>query len=270
MTYDAIERSADLGRPVEIFTFARGEILWRFTSANEDVSEGGNTYTTAVIRRGPVEQGTEISRNNMRLTVPRDFPIAALYQIAPPSEVVTMTLRQFHFGDGEAIVLWTGRIVSVSFMNTEAEIILEPIYTSLRRNGLRRAYQRQCPHVLYGPACKVNATAYRVSAVVDSVSGLNVTSPTFDAQPDGYWEGGYIEWQIATGTFERRFIYGHVGAQLELDMVTLDLAVGQTVFVYPGCDHSITTCRDKFSNVLNYGGMPYIPVKNPFGSDPVY
>jgi hypothetical protein len=48
------------------------------------------------------------------------------------------------------------------------------------------------------------------------------------------------------------------------------IAVGQAVTLYPGCDHTTTTCDGKFSNLNNYGGFPHIPTKNPFGGSPIF
>jgi uncharacterized phage protein (TIGR02218 family) len=270
MAFDPIERSADQGAPVEIYTFTRGSIVWRHTSADTDQEVEFQTYKRAVIRRGGIEQGSEMNRSGLKLTVPRDFPIAELYQVAPPSDAITLTLRQYHAGDGELVVVWSGRIIAVTFSDSQAEINLEPIGTSLRRTGLRRLYQRQCPHVLYGSACGLAAVSYRLTAEVSAVSALNITAAALAGQPDGYWEGGFLEWEVAAGVYERRFIFGHTGDTVEVDTVPLGLTPGTEVNFYPGCDHSLATCAGKFSNEANYGGMPYIPLKNPYGSDPVY
>ena len=45
-----------------------------------------------------------------------------------------------------------------------------------------------------------------------------------------------------------------------------DSVVGQDVDVFAGCDHTVDTCDQKFDNVINYGGWPYVPSKNPFES----
>ena len=42
--------------------------------------------------------------------------------------------------------------------------------------------------------------------------------------------------------------------------------LGQTVDVFAGCDHSLAICESKFANVINYGGFPFVPIKNPFNS----
>lgn len=273
MTYEAAETSADQGRPVELYTFARGATLWRYTSADRDQVVGGDTYTRQVIQRSRIEQGSEMNRSGLKLTVPRDFPIAELYRVAPPGDVVAMTLRRLHLSDadGELATLWTGRVVNVAWSQdaTQATITLEPVYTSLRRTGLRRMYGKLCPHVLYGPACKVNPAAFAVEGALTAVGATTIAATAWGAKPVGWFDGGYIEWAEGGGT-ERRFIVAHTGSTLTLDRRAPGLEVGAAVTAYPGCDHTLQTCHDKFDNVLNYGGTPFIPQKNPFGGGPIY
>lgn len=270
MTYDAIERSAQDGRPVELYEFRRGVTTWRFTSADQDVAYALSTYKRAIIERSNIERGTELRRAGLRLSVQRDLAIAQLYIVAPPADAITLTIRQFHQGDGDAAVIWNGRIVAVSpWRDGRAEIALEPSATSLRRTGLRRLYQRQCPHVLYGAACKASAPAARFLGAAGLISGLTVDVSGTSAGGDGYYAGGILEWSGAAGT-ERRFIVGHAGNTLTLSTQPNGLTTGTSVSVYPGCDHSLATCHAKFNNAANFGGFPFIPTKNPYGGDPVY
>jgi len=37
------------------------------------------------------------------------------------------------------------------------------------------------------------------------------------------------------------------------------IAVADTYSIAAGCDKSFTTCRDRFDNVLNFRGEPYVP-----------
>lgn len=270
MAYSDVEHSADQGRPVELYTFARGAQAWRFTSADRDVVVDLQTYERAVIRRSNVSQGSELNRSALKLQVPRTFPIADLYRAGIPVGTITLRVQQYHEGDGELTGVWGGRVINCSRGPQGVELVCEPVYTSVRQMGLRRRYQRQCPHVLYGPGCKVVATAHRLVTTVESVSGLTVTAPDLAGQADGWWEGGWLQWQIATGVYERRWIFGHTGATVTLTTQPLGLQPDTEIEVFPGCDHSLATCSSKFSNSDNYGGMPDIPLKNPFGSDPVY
>lgn len=270
MTYDAREKSAADGRPIEIYSFARGSLTWRYTSADTDQVVETQNYRAVVIRRPNIQQGPEVARSVLSLVVSKNLDVLDQYRVVPPSDEVTLLIRQFHVGDGEYKAIWNGVIADVKFLQTEAAIVVEPRSNGLRRMGLRRIYQRQCPHLLYGPGCNLNAADFRVTGTVATVAGTVLTVPAADVPADGHFNGGYIEWQIGVGVFERRFIESHVGSSITISVQTVGLVAGMEVRLYPGCDRSLTTCNAKFSNVLNFGGMPYIPLKNPFGSDPVY
>lgn len=272
MSYEAQETSDTGGKPVELHIFARGSTLTRYTSADRDQEVAGNVYTAANITRGAIEQGSEMNRSALKLKVPRNFPIADLYRVTPPTDTVVYSLQRFHAGDGELATLWTGRVVNVAWSADfgQAVITLEPVFTSLRRNGLRRVYGAQCPHVLYGPACGVNKAAHQLDVVVDAVSGSTLTASEFGAAPVGDFDGGFLEYDQAGGVVDRRFIYAQPGATVTLASPAYGLPVGAGARAFPGCDHSLATCAGKFSNSDNYGGTPFIPQKNPFSGDPIY
>lgn len=270
MTFDAVEKSTQGGAPVELFTFARDTLRWRYTSADRAVTVLSATFAAAAISRSEIEAGQEIGRSAITINVPRDLPIADLYRVAPPSAPITCLVQQYHEGDGEVATLWTGRILGVEFAGAAAQIRCEPIFTSIKRLGLRRMYQRTCPHVLYGSACKVNKAAQLVAGAVDSISGFVVSVSEADAEDDGHFAGGFLEFEVAASVFERRFITDHTGAALTLATSPFGLAVGMAVNLYPGCDHTLATCNAKFSNAVNYGGFAFMPTKNPFGGDPIF
>lgn len=271
MTYDARERSASSGAPVEFFTFSRDFQAWRYTSADRAIDLPTGLYQPRAISRSGVEASQEVARSTLTITAPRDLEVADLYRLAPPTLPVMLTVQQYHDGDGELIVVWTGRVVTVEWgTGGTVEISCEPIQSAVRRVGLRRAYQRGCAHVLYGPDCKVNATAYRIDATVDAVTDKTVSIGAAGTKPDAYFAGGFLEYLDGSGVVERRFITDHTGPALTLSAAPAGLGPGAAVKLFPGCDHLLATCGDKFGNALNFGGMPYIPTKNPFGSDPIF
>lgn len=271
MPFDTVERSIDGARPVELYEFRREAFVWRYTSAAVDYTQDFQLFRRAAIRRGSFEQSGELAKSGLRLTLDPELEVVTQYRAGPPSDAVTLTIRQVHEGDGQPIVLWSGRIVSVSpWRDGQAEMVLEPVYTSIRRTGLRRLYQRQCPHVLYSGACGVNPQAFRVDGIVQGISGVEVTVGAAAGLPVGHFDGGILEWEVAAATFERRFIIAHSGAALTLQTQPTGLLFGGAVRLFPGCDHSTTDCAQRFGNLANYGGMPYIPNKNPYGADPIY
>lgn len=56
------------------------------------------------------------------------------------------------------------------------------------------------------------------------------------------------------------------GLQCVLSTSINDLTTGATLRFYAGCNHSVVTCKDKFNNVNNYGGCPFVPTRNPFST----
>lgn len=270
MSYTTVETSAQSGRPVELYEFLNGATAYRYTSADGDVAYGGHTYTAVPIARGAVEATSETARLALEITCARTVGVLDLFALMPPAEIVAVTLRRLHAGDGEAITLWMGRILNVTLNNESAGIHCESVYTSLKRVGLRRLYQKGCPHVVYGAGCALDRNTFKAVKTVSSVAGTVITLGSMGAFADGYFAGGYLEWESVTGYFERRAIRSQVGAVVTLSFPLPGLAASASVNLYPGCDHTLVTCNTKFSNRLNYGGMPHWPSKNPFDGTIIY
>jgi uncharacterized phage protein (TIGR02218 family) len=270
MTYDTSERGQQL-QPIEVYDFARGSQQWHFTSAEVPIVVASQTYLPRTMRRSTIETTTEKARNNLSITCRRDFEIAELFRVSPPTDVISVTVRRCHQSEPDDVaVLWKGRVLNCEWRDIEADLTCEPVSTSLARPGLRRLYQRNCPHVLYSTACGVSKASYVLAAAIDSVSGLDLSVSEAASQSDGYYAGGFIEWELQAGVIERRFIKNHVGAILSLSSQFVDIGPGVEVSIYPGCNHSTGICNTKFGNLLNYGGFPHIPQKNPFGGSPIY
>ena len=278
MTYAAPETSIQDANPVELFTFTRDNSTWNYTSASADYTDTTVsphvTYTSASIDAGNVEASNEDLRNSLKLTVSREFAIAELFRVAAPTDVVAVTIRRLHRDDGTPVVAWMGRVLSCTTSGAEAVIQCEPLTISLKRTGLRQLYQRSCPHVLYGAGCGLDKADWDTSATVATISGLTITVGALMAGMS--YGGGFIEWIDGNGNTERRFIESVSTSgspetnTLMLTQAFVGLATSDTITVYPGCAHNTTSCNDEFSNIINYGGWPYIPVKNIFVGNPVF
>ncbi len=272
MSYDQREISVFEAFPVELYLFARGAQYWRYTSADEDKVVDGVTYESVQIRRGKFEQNQEMSRSNLSLNMDKGITFLNQFRGSPPTDIVQLTIQRYHEGDAgpdNITVPWVGRVVNVKFLEREAEVRLEPVFTSLRRPTLRRMYQTTCPHVLYGKACGKSSADFRTDATLTGVSGRDLMSPVYGTKPDGYFAGGYADWEIA-GVLERRFIVNHVGPTITLNLPFAGIPANATVRTYPGCDHTLNTCKNKFANVPNYGGQPFYPRKNPMSGTPIF
>jgi uncharacterized phage protein (TIGR02218 family) len=271
LTYDAREKSAYDGEPVEIYKFDReGVKVWRYTSADRDIIYGGEVYLAAPIKRNDIEGSQDVERTALKITMPadEDFPEQFIY--SPPTDRIMVEVRRYHYLDSEIAFLWVGRVVNVEHREFEAIILCESSISSLKRPTLRRVYQTTCPHLLYGPECAIDKSSWAVIATLSAgTSGITLKSAVFAGYVDGYFAGGFVEILIS-GNLNRAFVVSHTGDTLTTGLPLQGAVVGLDVTAYPGCDHSLDTCVAKFSNNVNYGGFPFIPEKNPMNGTSIF
>jgi uncharacterized phage protein (TIGR02218 family) len=272
-TYTALESSVAAGRPVEVYAFSLGATTWRYTTASQTVSYGGNDYEPAALSRSSIEDSDDVDKNRLTIKAPYSFALLTNLIGSAPAETVSVTILRGHIGADDFVTIWKGRVVSVSFgTEQEADITCESVFTSLRRNGLRRQFQQTCGHVLYGAACGVDKDAFAVTETVTVVSGTVLTVPGVSGEDRNYFAGGYIEYvDPDTGATARRMVTKNKGEEVTLATFPFGLSDGDSITLYPGCDHTVPHCTNKFNNYNRYGGMPFIPVNgNPFGSTRVF
>lgn len=274
MSYNDKEISTQDGRPVALYMMEWGNTVWRYTSADQQItrSELVNgvaadvTYVPKAMSDSGMVQGGS-SANDFTVDCPTDLPIVGLFRGTPPSETIWLTVRRIHMGETDSPIYWTGTVTNVKRLDlANAQIIGKPLTASFKRTGLRLCWTRECPHFLYDFDCKVSASAYAQTA---NLTALTATTLTMDlaGKPDQYYRGGYISWQAnADGTKERRMISGQVGNTITVLGLTDGLAVGKAVTAYPGCDRSSATCVSKFNNLANFGGFEFMPGQSPFGT----
>lgn len=280
MTYLSRELSVQDGQPVELYIFAQGNTVWRYTTGVAPMTVDGNEFEPAVIVRSDVSQTGEMNREGITLTMPRTHEFASQFLGYAPDRPVIVTLMRVHSTDGDlqTIVYWKGRITACRAGGSEVILECESVFTSLRRPGLRARYQRTCRHSLYGPGCGLDPEAFAVTAQVFGLSANHVglTVPAAGAYSDGYFTGGMVRGPDGV----LRFLVNHVGSMVTLarplESLTDAWAAtgyglaygfrygGLVVELYPGCDLARTTCSSKFGNLNRYGGFPYIPIRNPF------
>lgn len=272
MTYDIVENSTYGSEPIELYQFDReGTTTWRYTSGDENVVYLGQTYTAIPIKRNKIEQSQDVNRASLTVTMSSEQDFIQQFITSPLFARIGITIKRYHYDDTGVVVLWTGRIINVFQKEKTADIKCESSYSSLQRPTLRRVYSLNCPHLLYGPSplCQVVQTNFETETILSGISGLTITSADFGLQVDGYFVGGLVE-SSESGTVTRRFITHHVGDVLTLNLPLYNTIIGGTVKAYPGCGHNVTDCNDKFNNIANYGGFPYVPVKNPMNGTSIF
>lgn len=273
MSFDAYERSA-AGTPIELYRWMRGSDAYHYTSAQTAQSHLGEDFEPAVITRGAIAQGGSIERAAMHVRLPQDHAIPALFRAGVPADRVLLTIWRRHSTDpdAETIVIWQGRVRACVWEGAEATLTHEPIWTTLRRSGLRRTFGRTCPHVLGDDQCGVDLGEYEVSGTVAGINRLRLTIAAAAAYPDGYFAGGMLSTTVGAVNW-RAMILRHKAKVLTIHMPLPGLTLGQSVHLTPGCDHTFNGaggCIKRFANPLNHGGFPFTPWLSPHGGTRLY
>jgi len=259
-----------MSRTIELFKIVSDGVVYNLTSAAKAQTYNSETYEPATIGRAGIQTKNELSKANLdvRLSLDHALAIALLGRWAESITSLTIFAKRTSGTD----VIWKGRLANVVPEDASIRMVFESIFTSMRRPGLRARFLKSCRHPLYGRGCYLNHADFAVPGTVTGISGLTVVCPAADALADGYFTGGMLE--APDGTLS--YITNHVSSALTMNRISSALATafadegpGLEITLYPGCDHSYATCRDKFSNDDNYGGFDYIPTKNPMGGSSI-
>lgn len=102
--------------------------------------------------------------------------------------------------------------------------------------------------------------------------GTNFTMPDYQQSPSvglpfpavnqtGYFDLGYIVWLTGAnaGTITAIRSYFTGGVISFYKPLANSPVTGDTFTIYPGCDKRMATCQYKFNNLINHGGMEFMP-----------
>jgi uncharacterized phage protein (TIGR02218 family) len=279
MAFSLFEISTQGGRPIGLYEFRWGTTVWRYTSADRQITFGLDDqgqpakWLPVAISDDGVSQGASVTEFEVKL--PANLPLVGLFRSTPPAESIWLKVRRFHFGDNDATVIWVGTVGNIKRKGrAEAIAFGLPISGTMRRTGLRLCWELDCPHMLYDSECKVNPADFDHTTTITALTATRMTVAALGPWPAARYAGGFFEWAPAgttAGTKDRRGIESHMGGlQFAIFGSTDRLVVGQNITMYLGCDLTAATCKAVFNNLPNHGGFGFMPKKSPFDGTPVF
>lgn len=266
MSYAIQENSTEEGSPVELYEFTTGGTVYYFTTGAEAIVIGGHTYVPTPVSRDTIVVGPESRTEVVQISLPEDHAFVNGYARVVPGNRALLVLKRIHRTDAltEVITVFQGVVRAVSFSDKGgfARVGVMPISGALTRQVPRYVYSSQCNHVLYDSWCTKVANDYKFTGTVTANSHQFLTVPGSDANGDGWYNAGF-----ATFNGDYRMIQKNTGTEIKLLLPFNDDLTGLDVDLFAGCDHSVAVCKsDKFENLINFGGFPNVPSKNPFNT----
>lgn len=144
-------------------------------------------------------------------------------------------------------------------LRSQAQILNQPI---------GRTYQHTCDTKLGSARCGINLydPQYSATGVVTSSSEGVLIVTTVETYDDGMFSLGHIE----TVEGYRYAIKDHSDSVITLwQPPSVQIEVGDALFVFAGCKQDADTCREKFNNINNFQGFPFIPGNDTITTYPV-
>lgn len=249
-------------KPIELYHLWRdGGQHWRYTSADSIISYGGNDFTPATLTRGPVKYDSEFEVTSLRCTFGYVEDPAIEYIAQNPVELIWIEVMKYYEDvvPEEVSVIFIGQVKSVTFQGNDANVLSVGFEHYLKKRIPKYRFQVGCNNDLYDSFCGIAKASWltTTNVTVDS-EGTTLTSSDFGLQDDGYYTRGYVQW----GDY-KRMIVDHSGDDITIRFSMPGLTSGESIDAYAGCDRQLKTCVEKFDNLLNFFGHPFIPIDNP-------
>lgn len=272
-----------------LYTFIRKypseTVVERFTSWERDLFVDGNLYGKRPIEHDSIVDSADPEQSKMTLKTFAfsDNPIALLFSHALEVPLLIEVHSCCPQADGtgtNAEKMFTGTITNPRSNGPSLTAVAIHRLNVLSQKVPVPVVQPECNWSLFSEPCGLAASDWTWSAVIVAISGSSLTLGTLtrlnggDAVTfgPGWFSFGRFWCGSTAADYGLRTIYNSTA--LSSGQITVSLArgfisppaVGATVYLRPGCNRSIASCRVRYNNYSNangFGGFPFVPVGNP-------
>lgn len=241
--------------------------VYGFTSLDRDLLYQGVTYQAeTAFAASNVDQDTRLSVGNLEIS--GYFDSAAITQadaeagLWDGARVELLRVNYADLSQGHEIIA-TGEVGEVRLLDGRLVAELRGFLQRLQ-NQQGRVYLPTCDLELGAQGdfkCNVGMAPFTHAGTVTSVADRANFTASGLAQATNYFRFGVVTWTTGSNSGRRMevkaFTAGGVFA-LQMPMAGA-IAAGDTFTAKAGCDKQLATCRDRFSNVVNFGGFPTVP-----------
>lgn len=250
------------------------QLTWKPAGGTESVvASASGTYFTCKTWKmaGPSTNpgsGPSYPTNGKEVTVPNEYDISLMQAIQiglfDGAKISVYTTYMPDYGDlvYGVEVKYSGQITELDKTGrTTAEGTAESYMFKLNQQMPRLLMQPSCRWVFGDAGCTLDLNSYAQSGVVGSgTTSLQITPQSALPQADGYFAQGVVTMTSGQNMSMSMSVKQHKGGVLTLTKPFLfPLKEGDSFQVVAGCDHTYASCQQKFNNIANFGGMPWIP-----------
>lgn len=254
-------------------TLKSGAVL-RYTTWDANLVVSGNTFLTGPpnIKRSHIEEKTgldvssidlELEASSTDLLAGPNIPILQAMTIGLFDAATVRIDRLFMDSAGTQI----GTVIRFSGFIGDIDEIGRS-YAKLQVNALVELLSQQLPNIILQPNCTNTLFDARCTLVKASFAEANTVQAgstvnkliSLSIKADGYYDNGQIVFTSGANNGLTKAVKQYFTQQFFFNSpLPFVPNAGDTFTAYPGCDKTQSTCTNKFSNLANFEGFPYIP-----------
>ena len=126
-------------------------------------------------------------------------------------------------------------------------------------NFLNQHFSPICRAEFCDERCKLNKKDFSVEGQIIKLIDTNTFKWLAKIKEHSYYIGGKFLLTNGVHCGQEFTILESMGQNLKINLpLQVKLKVGDQFIITAGCDKHLDTCRDKFSNVINFRGEPFI------------
>jgi uncharacterized phage protein (TIGR02218 family) len=253
--------------------------VYRFTDLPQDITVLGDVYTSDPgITVSAVQQDASGTSQNATLSIVlEESSITEVDIRAGRLDNATFVLSAVSWVNTDAcgpITLMQGTLSDVEFDDKGlCEIQIRGLLSGINPNNIgNEAYSKPCRARLGDSRCTKDLASVSVACTVGSVSltqpGVFSTADIVGVETDGYFALGRVLWLTGdnAGRIDDCANSDATSGEVQMNFAPpYTVQVGDTFTLEPGCDKKMSTCKDKFNNLINFRGEALAPPpgKNP-------
>lgn len=234
-----------------------------FTNLDKDIEFESVVYTSITgFNPTSIETKDNLSVDNLDVdgVLNNDFItapdlLAGLYDFA---EVEIFFINYEDLPQGK-LQLKKGTLGEVKLKGNNFTAEIRGLAESLQQN-IGELYSASCRAILGDNRCKVDLSSFKVSASVTEIIDNNSFRASVLTQANGYFTGGEIKFTSGSNINLRMEVKEFSESVISLALsFPYQIQIGDNFEALAGCDKTVSTCKSKFDNIINFRGEPHIP-----------
>lgn len=255
---------------------------WLVTGYEKDLIYNNETYRSEQIEHNDIVSELNLNRNSLTITTEysNNLPFSQLLPLTIefPVKVEIYEVEVENYVVQTINKCFSGEIVNVRYDGSIISAEAKSITGLFEHKTPRRLLQTSCNWLIYEPSCGLDFDFWTWQGVVNTYNPDTLEILIANINPKNisqtkpitqhFFAGGLIAHGVGSSREFRTIIDNEAIVDGKMVLYVSSgfnnpINEGDYLDFSAGCDGQYLTCKDKFNNLSNFGGFPFMPLSNP-------